>query len=203
MPPLIFAAKTPPDTIRAAARNSHDDQRRRHRFPLDKYALLAREAKSCRIDDRIVDWRANLWSTSTHQAYLTADGGGKATVAGRPLFGADAVGKLLNGGRAPHGDQRLRVDHSQHRRLGTGRFPRDAGLQAGVLASHHGGPAASDPRELQVQRQAVALGRDRELPRLLVQARVRDRDRRMGGEQPDQLLVLVGEVLSDDTDQDG
>ena len=41
----------------------------------DKYDLLAAEAKECRIDDRIVDWEANLWSTSTRQAYLTADGG--------------------------------------------------------------------------------------------------------------------------------
>ena len=40
-----------------------------------KYDLLAQEAKQCRIDDRIVDWEANLWSTNTHQAYMTADGG--------------------------------------------------------------------------------------------------------------------------------
>ena len=39
-----------------------------------KYDLLAQEAKQCRIDDRIVDWEANLWSTATHQAYMTADG---------------------------------------------------------------------------------------------------------------------------------
>jgi predicted Zn-dependent protease len=41
----------------------------------DKYELLADEAKQCRIDERIVDWEANLWSTDTHQAYFTADGG--------------------------------------------------------------------------------------------------------------------------------
>jgi predicted Zn-dependent protease len=41
----------------------------------DKYEILAREAKGCRIDSRIVDWKANLWSTGTRQAYLTADGG--------------------------------------------------------------------------------------------------------------------------------
>ncbi|HUP97793.1 MAG TPA: TldD/PmbA family protein [Usitatibacter sp.] len=40
-----------------------------------KYDLLAEEAKQCRIDDRIVDWDANLWSTDTRQAYFTADGG--------------------------------------------------------------------------------------------------------------------------------
>src|SRR5205085_2414823 len=40
-----------------------------------KYDLLAGEAKQCHIDDRIVDWEASLWSTSTDQVYLTADGG--------------------------------------------------------------------------------------------------------------------------------
>ena len=41
----------------------------------DQYDLLATEAKACRIDHRIVDWEANLWSTTSRQAYLTADGG--------------------------------------------------------------------------------------------------------------------------------
>jgi predicted Zn-dependent protease len=41
----------------------------------DKYELLASEAKQCRIDDRIVDWEANLWTTVSKQAYFTADGG--------------------------------------------------------------------------------------------------------------------------------
>jgi len=41
----------------------------------DKYELLAGEARQCRVDSRIVDWEATLWSTHTHQAYLTADGG--------------------------------------------------------------------------------------------------------------------------------
>ncbi len=40
----------------------------------DKYELLANEAKQCRIDDRIVDWEANLWTTRSRQAYFTADG---------------------------------------------------------------------------------------------------------------------------------
>ena len=39
-----------------------------------KYDLLAAESRQCRIDDRIVDWEANLWSTTSHQAYFTADG---------------------------------------------------------------------------------------------------------------------------------
>src|SRR4051812_30629951 len=40
-----------------------------------KYDLLAAESKQCRIDDRIVDWEANLWATRSRQAYFTADGG--------------------------------------------------------------------------------------------------------------------------------
>jgi len=41
----------------------------------ERYELLAAEARECRIDPRIVDWDANLWTTRTHQRYLTADGG--------------------------------------------------------------------------------------------------------------------------------
>ena len=41
----------------------------------EKYELLASEAKECRVDDRIVDWEANLWTTASKQAYFTADGG--------------------------------------------------------------------------------------------------------------------------------
>jgi predicted Zn-dependent protease len=41
----------------------------------EKYELLATEAKECRVDDRIVDWEANLWTTASKQAYFTADGG--------------------------------------------------------------------------------------------------------------------------------
>lgn len=41
----------------------------------EKFDLLANEAKHCRIDGRIVDWEASLWTTRTRQAYLTADGG--------------------------------------------------------------------------------------------------------------------------------
>ena len=41
----------------------------------DKLELLAGEAKDCRIDERIVDWEASLWTTRTRQAYVTADGG--------------------------------------------------------------------------------------------------------------------------------
>ena len=41
----------------------------------DAYALLHRESAACRVDDRIVDWEAQLWTTHTRQLMLTADGG--------------------------------------------------------------------------------------------------------------------------------
>jgi len=41
----------------------------------EKVELLAAEARQCRIDPRIVDWEANLWTTRTRAAYVTADGG--------------------------------------------------------------------------------------------------------------------------------
>jgi len=40
----------------------------------EKYDRLAAEAKQCRIDERIVDWEASLWTTTSRQAYYTADG---------------------------------------------------------------------------------------------------------------------------------
>jgi len=40
----------------------------------EKLEILADEAKNCRIDGRIVDWEASLWTTRTRQAYFTADG---------------------------------------------------------------------------------------------------------------------------------
>lgn len=36
--------------------------------------LLLRESNACRIDARIVDWHAALWSVTASQLYLTADG---------------------------------------------------------------------------------------------------------------------------------
>jgi predicted Zn-dependent protease len=41
----------------------------------EKVELLAGEARNCKIDGRIVDWEASLWTTRTRQAYFTADGG--------------------------------------------------------------------------------------------------------------------------------
>jgi predicted Zn-dependent protease len=40
----------------------------------DLIALLMVESAACRIDPRIVDWYASLWSVRSSQLYLTADG---------------------------------------------------------------------------------------------------------------------------------
>ncbi|KIF83763.1 peptidase C69 [Noviherbaspirillum autotrophicum] len=40
----------------------------------DLIALLMRESRACRIDARIVDWQASLWTVDASQRYLTADG---------------------------------------------------------------------------------------------------------------------------------
>jgi predicted Zn-dependent protease len=40
----------------------------------EKMDLLLEESRRSKVDDRIVDWGASLWSTHTHQIYLTADG---------------------------------------------------------------------------------------------------------------------------------
>src|SRR5205823_15049927 len=41
----------------------------------DAFALFHRESAACRINDQIVDWAAQLWTTQTRQLILTADGG--------------------------------------------------------------------------------------------------------------------------------
>jgi predicted Zn-dependent protease len=41
----------------------------------DRIDLLMRESRACRIDDRIVDWEASLWTIRTRTLQLTADGG--------------------------------------------------------------------------------------------------------------------------------
>jgi predicted Zn-dependent protease len=40
----------------------------------DRIELLMRESRACRIDDRIVDWEANLWTIRTRTLTMTADG---------------------------------------------------------------------------------------------------------------------------------
>jgi len=41
----------------------------------DAYELLHRESAACRVNDQIVDWAAQLWTTHTRQLLVTADGG--------------------------------------------------------------------------------------------------------------------------------
>ncbi len=41
----------------------------------DRIDLLLRESRACRIDDRIVDWQASLWTIRARTLQLTADGG--------------------------------------------------------------------------------------------------------------------------------
>ena len=41
----------------------------------EKLEMLKTESAQCKIDDRIIDWSASLWTTHTKQLYVTADGG--------------------------------------------------------------------------------------------------------------------------------
>lgn len=41
----------------------------------DRLGVLMRESTACRIDPRIVDWEASLWTVRTTQLTVTADGG--------------------------------------------------------------------------------------------------------------------------------
>jgi predicted Zn-dependent protease len=41
----------------------------------EKFDLLAQVCASARVDERIVDWSAGLWTTHTEQIYITSDGG--------------------------------------------------------------------------------------------------------------------------------
>ena len=60
--------------------------------------LLAGEAKDCRIDERIVDWEASLWTTRTRQAYVTADGGEVDPLSFQSWFDQQPVGRGVRGG---------------------------------------------------------------------------------------------------------
>lgn len=45
-----------------------------HLSKAERIELLMTEANQCRLDDRIVDWAASLWTTDVTQLLLTADG---------------------------------------------------------------------------------------------------------------------------------
>jgi predicted Zn-dependent protease len=40
----------------------------------DRIDVLMRESQACRLSDRIVDWQASLWTISSRQILITADG---------------------------------------------------------------------------------------------------------------------------------
>jgi predicted Zn-dependent protease len=40
----------------------------------ERYQLLIQEAAACKIDSRIIDWSASLWTTETEQRYLSSAG---------------------------------------------------------------------------------------------------------------------------------
>jgi predicted Zn-dependent protease len=46
-----------------------------HASKAERIDLLMRESTACRLDDRIVDWAAMLWTTRTRELIATADGG--------------------------------------------------------------------------------------------------------------------------------
>jgi predicted Zn-dependent protease len=41
----------------------------------ERIGLLMRESRECRLDARVVDWAASLWTTHVEETLLTADGG--------------------------------------------------------------------------------------------------------------------------------
>ena len=66
-------------------------------------------------------------------------------------------------------------------------------LGAGGLGGEHQAEQLLADHVVQLERQAVALGHDRQLSALLVQPRVGDRDRGVRSEQLDQRLIRLGE----------
>src|SRR6266536_5107880 len=66
------------------------------------------------------------------------------------------------------------------------------------LGAEHDAEELLADRVVEVEREPVSLGDDGELPALLVQPGIRDRDRGVRGEQPDQLLVVAAEVRCPD-----
>jgi predicted Zn-dependent protease len=53
---------------------SPDSNRTAQPFWRDIINHLQAESVTCRIDSRIVDWEASVWTTNTNQLYLTSDG---------------------------------------------------------------------------------------------------------------------------------
>ena len=90
--------------------------------------------------------------------------------------------------------ERLSREYLQLRDSFTGRSGVALEHRPGSFGLQHQAEQLLADGVVEVERQPVPLGDDRELARLLVQPGVRDRDRRMRCEQADQLLVLLGEL---------
>ena len=69
----VFAAA--PTLPRAAGRYASATARPLALSAADRLDLLMRESKACRIDERIVDWEASLWTVRSRQMTAAVDGG--------------------------------------------------------------------------------------------------------------------------------
>ncbi len=70
----VFDGK-PPQLPAPRGRYSTRVQRPVDLAKAERIELLMRESTACKLDDRIVDWAAQLWTTRKRQCTLSADGG--------------------------------------------------------------------------------------------------------------------------------
>ncbi|MCA3213735.1 MAG: TldD/PmbA family protein [Burkholderiales bacterium] len=73
----VFAGQ-PPQLPQPRGRYASATQRPMHWSKAERIELLMRESQACRIDPRIVDWQASLWTLGTQQMLIGADGGAPA-----------------------------------------------------------------------------------------------------------------------------
>jgi predicted Zn-dependent protease len=66
---------TPPVLPRAEGRYASATARPLQLTAADRLDLLMRESRACRIDERIVDWEASLWTVRSRQMTASIDGG--------------------------------------------------------------------------------------------------------------------------------
>ena len=66
---------TPPVLPRAEGRYASATARPLQLTAADRLDLLMRESRACRIDERIVDWEASLWTVRSRQMTAALDGG--------------------------------------------------------------------------------------------------------------------------------
>src|SRR5215211_4071970 len=90
--------------------------------------------------------------------------------------------------------ERLLRERLERRHLGARRGRVAVEQRRGRLGPQHETEQLLADRVVEVEREPVPLGGDRQLARALVEARVRDRDRGVRGEESDQLLVLGAEL---------